>query len=116
MMLWPARASRAACEADEDPDAPAAGTAAALPGLARLAEPAEPCEQPESSKAAPDISPAHVSAVMRSGPREARARTVVFMPLGRARRVPGSAGPGHGPATDLPGYAGGCGDQAAGSP
>src|SRR5258707_2589967 len=97
MMLRLARAIRANCAAGEDPAAgpngpgaaartpPAACAGARAAGAPEEAE--LPCEQPASSRAAPDISPAHVSAVVRSGRREARARAVVFMPLGRARPV-----------------------------
>src|SRR5260221_11976607 len=109
MMLWLARASLAACAADENPDAGAAGTPAAcmLPALGAAAWPtglgelAElPCEQPASSRAAPDISPAHVSAVVRSGPRKARARAEVFRPLGRIPPGARFRRSGHGPITD----------------
>jgi hypothetical protein len=67
--------------------APWAGAAA------DLGEPAGLPEQPVSSRAAPDISVAKTSAVVHSGPRKARARGAVFMPLGRARRAAGSSGP-----------------------
>jgi hypothetical protein len=63
---------------------------ATLPDPAAMPELPELPEQPASSKPAPDISTAHAIAVVRSGPCVARARTVVFMPLGRARCVPGS--------------------------
>src|SRR5260370_19118807 len=112
MMLWLARASRAGwaalapMAADDDPDALPAGTGAAAGTPARavpgwLAELAElPCEQPASSRAAPDTRPTHVSAVVRSGPREARARTVGFMPVGRVPPRARFRRSGHGPVTD----------------
>src|SRR5580693_4410460 len=116
MMLWVARASRAACADGADwagwaPGAawaPGAGWAAAGPPSAGAAAPpsgaaAPPsgaaacwdpgleldgpaCEHPASRRAAPDTSPAQHSAVTRSGPRAERALGVVFRPLGRARR------------------------------
>ena len=86
---------------DAEPAArPGAGTAAGPaplltpPWAGGEADPGELLpEQPASSRAAPDISAATTSAVVRSGPRKARARGAVFMPLGRARRVAGSACP-----------------------
>jgi hypothetical protein len=105
MMLWLARASWDAWLAGEDGEPaarPGAGTAAApAPLLTALwaggkADPGELAgllEQPASSRAAPEISAAKTSAVVRSGPRKARARGAVFMPLGRVRCVAGSACP-----------------------
>src|SRR5215469_17916804 len=100
MMLWLASASLADCAAPAVCGSRAwsgAGAAAGAP-LARAPvwfdELGELPEQPASSRAPPDISPAQVSAVVRSafpgrlplgsrsGPRGARARAMVFMPLG----------------------------------
>src|ERR1051326_574536 len=103
MMLWRDRASRASWEAGAEPAA-AVGPPAARAGVPMLAEPREePGEQADSSRAMPDIRPAQVSAVVRSGPRNPRARTEVFMPLGRARPGGRFPGPGHVPVTDCPG-------------
>src|ERR1700737_398675 len=112
MMLWLARASRAGwaalapMAADDDPDALLAGAGAAagtpapaVPGwLAELA--GLPGEQPASSRAPADTSPAPVSAVVRSGPREARARTMGFMPVGRVPPGARFRRSGHGRVTD----------------
>src|SRR6516164_2472509 len=115
MMLGLAMASWAAGLPGEDAGAGPAGgrpaAACAAPG-ARAAEPAdawEPagpaCEQPASSRVAPDSSPAHMSAVVRSGLRIPRARAAMFMPLGRARPRVRFRRPGHGPVTGGPGPA-----------
>jgi hypothetical protein len=103
MMLWLARASWDAWLAGEDAEPaarPGAGTAAApaplltAPWAGGEADSGELLpEQPASSRAAPDSSAARTSAVVRSGPRKARTRGAVFMPLGRARCVAGSACP-----------------------
>src|SRR5580658_1032399 len=100
MMSCVARASRDAWVAEADGAPGAAGTAAAWGASAAdppLAAPlpadgelAVLAEQPASSSAAPDISAAQESAVVRSGPRK-RTRGVVFMPLGRAPLSAGSA-------------------------
>src|SRR5258707_11600955 len=112
MMLWLASASRAGCAARAAPAAGATpafgaagtGAAACTPAPARgaAAGPAELPEQPASMRAAPDISPAHVNAVMRSGPRDARTRAVVFMSLGRTAPGARFRRSGHGPVTDGP--------------
>src|SRR5260221_961953 len=110
MMLWLASASRAGCAARAAPAAGATpafgaagtGAAACTPGRGAEAEPAELPEQPATMRAAPDISPAHVSAVMRSGPRDARTRAVVFMSLGRTAPGARFRRSGHGPVTDRP--------------
>src|ERR1700735_5191971 len=91
-MFCVARASCEACVAWLAWVPPADGTAgpcASAPPLAGAALPAneelgELAEQPASSSAAPDISAALQSAVVRSGPRK-RALGVVFMPLGRGQ-------------------------------
>ena len=78
--------------------APADGTAGPcastgpLAGVPLLAdeELGELAEQPASSSAAPEISAALQSTVVRSGPRW-RTGGVVFMPLGRAPFAAGSA-------------------------
>src|SRR5215472_10068178 len=128
MMLWLARASlagcavRAALAAGGRPASGAVGAAAVAP-LPRLRvspdEAAELPEQPARSRAAPDISPAHIRAVMRSavprsprgkfeargphhGPRGARAGAVVFMLLGRTSPGAGFRRSGHVPITDCP--------------
>src|SRR6516164_2674033 len=115
MMLGPARASRAAGRPGEDAEAgpaagrPAAACGAPAPGAAATEradgwEPAGPaCEQPASSRAAPDSSPAHMSAVVRSGLRIPRAQAAMFMPLGRTRPRARFRRSGHGPVTGGPG-------------
>ena len=99
MMLWLARVSWAALGAYGDP-LPAAGRAGACAAPlamgaepALLAESAEPPWEQPASRTAPDNSTVQVSAAVRRGPRQARAREVVSMPLGRGRPRPGSAGP-----------------------
>src|SRR5580693_8950759 len=91
-MLCVARVSWDALAAEADGVPAAAGARAGTPAAEPLAgawlpaneELGELAEQPASSSAAPDISAALQSAVVRSGPRK-RALGVVFMPLGRSQ-------------------------------
>ena len=54
------------------------------------ADPEVPPEHPASSRLAPEIATAMPSAVARAPVREGKARTLVFMLVGRTRRAPGS--------------------------
>ena len=54
------------------------------------ADPEVPPEHPASSRLAPEIAAAMPSAVTRAPVREGKARTLVFMLVGRTRRAPGS--------------------------
>src|SRR6266516_2146407 len=113
MMLWPGTSSRAVCagrRACAWPERPAgAGTARAVPSAdplppaalwmavdpcpaAELAEPAPP-EQPASSKLAPHAAAVTVTAMARDPVREASARILAFMLVGRTRRGAGLGRP-----------------------
>jgi hypothetical protein len=65
------------------------------------ADPEVPPEHPASSRLAPEIATAMPSAVARAPVREGKARTLVFMLVGRTRRAPGSGLGDNRPASAL---------------